>query len=202
VGRHKTQHAYQPQGIPARYNAQKDRPGRLLLDLSFAIREQPTAKHTRRRPNSEQIIQPSVNETMTKLCPQAPLTELGRVLPRLFDFMAQVPPEETINFSKIDLSDGFWRMVVTEADKWSPSWSARLPNTPRYPPCPPNGVDGEPRLLLCGDRDRPRHRSSPGRLQHPDTITPFGRLPKTSTPSSVTDVVSNRSMANVSSVCR
>ena len=110
---------------------QKDRRGRLLLDLSFAVREQPTAKHKRRRPNSEQIIQPSVNETTTKLSPQAPLTELGRVLPRLFDFMAQVPPEETINFSKIDLSDGFWRMVVTEADKWN--FAYVLPGPPGSP---------------------------------------------------------------------
>jgi hypothetical protein len=33
--------------------------------------------------------------------------------------MAVVPAEETINFAKIDLSDGFWRMLVTEADKWN-----------------------------------------------------------------------------------
>jgi hypothetical protein len=32
--------------------------------------------------------------------------------------MAAVPAEETIMFAKIDLSDGFWRMLGREADKW------------------------------------------------------------------------------------
>jgi hypothetical protein len=32
--------------------------------------------------------------------------------------MAAVPAKETIMFAKIDLSDGFWRMPVREADKW------------------------------------------------------------------------------------
>ena len=110
---------------------QKDRRGRLLLDLPFAVREQPRAKQKHRRLNSEQIVQPSINQTATKLSPQAPLTELGRVLPHLFDFMAQVPPGETINFSKIDLSDGFWRMVVAEADKWN--FAYVLPGPPGSP---------------------------------------------------------------------
>jgi hypothetical protein len=33
--------------------------------------------------------------------------------------MAEVPAEETIMFAKIDLSDGFWRMLVAETDKWN-----------------------------------------------------------------------------------
>ena len=32
--------------------------------------------------------------------------------------MAAVPAKETIMFAKIDLSDGFGRMLVREADKW------------------------------------------------------------------------------------
>jgi hypothetical protein len=32
--------------------------------------------------------------------------------------MAAVPAEEIIMFAKIDLSDGFWRMLVREVDKW------------------------------------------------------------------------------------
>ena len=41
--------------------------------------------------------------------------------------MAAVPGEETIMFAKIDLSDGFWRMLVAEEDKWSFAYA--LPGT-------------------------------------------------------------------------
>jgi hypothetical protein len=41
------------------------------------------------------------------------------VLPKLFQFMADTPADEVICFSKIDLSDGFWRMIVDEDQKWN-----------------------------------------------------------------------------------
>ena len=76
-------------------------------------------------------LAPSVNDTTTKLSPVYPVKELGRVLPRLLHFMASVPPEETIMFAKIDLSDGFWRMLVAEDDKWNFAYA--LPGTPDGP---------------------------------------------------------------------
>jgi hypothetical protein len=41
------------------------------------------------------------------------------VVLRLFDFMAAVPSDEIIMFSKIDLSDGFWRMIVQDRAEWN-----------------------------------------------------------------------------------
>jgi hypothetical protein len=53
------------------------------------------------------ILQASVNDTTVRLAPEEPVKELGKVLPRLLDFMATVPAEEHIHFSKMDLADGY-----------------------------------------------------------------------------------------------
>jgi hypothetical protein len=65
------------------------------------------------------ILQASVNDTTVKLAPEAPVKELGNVLPRMLDFMASVPIEEHIHFSKMDLADGYWRMVVEPEARWN-----------------------------------------------------------------------------------
>jgi hypothetical protein len=57
--------------------------------------------------------------------------ELGRVLLRLFDFLASVPPSEVIHLAKIDLSDGFWRMLVNKDNKWH--FAYVLPGAPKDP---------------------------------------------------------------------
>ena len=99
---------------------QVGRRGRLLLDLSFAVQKPHNpSKRARRAQISTAPLAPSVNETTTRQSPEYPVKELGRVLPRILRFMAEVPAEETIMFSKIDLSDGFWRMLVAEPDKWN-----------------------------------------------------------------------------------
>ena len=98
------------------------RRGRLLLDLSFAVSAPPGRMSKRGRHAASGPIPPlapSVNTTTLKQSPEYPVKELGRVLPRIFHFMDAVPAEETIMFAKIDLSDGFWRMLVAEADKWN-----------------------------------------------------------------------------------
>jgi hypothetical protein len=51
------------------------------------------------------------------MAPEAPIKELGNVLPRILDFMATVPSEEHIQFSKMDLANGYWRMVVDPASR-------------------------------------------------------------------------------------
>jgi hypothetical protein len=67
------------------------------------------------------------------------------------DAMALI--EEEIQYQ---IAAGFSEIVM-----WD---DIRLSNMPRHPPCPPNGVAGEPQLLLRGDGDWPRYPSSPSRL--------------------------------------
>jgi hypothetical protein len=86
---------------------QRNRRGRMILDLSFAVRRGRNRGRKRSREN-EEILQASVNDTTVRLAPEAPVKELGNVLPRLLDFMATVPAEEHIHFSKMDLADGYW----------------------------------------------------------------------------------------------
>ncbi len=105
---------------------QKDRWGRLILDLSFAVH----LPSTKRRRMGE-TIQKSVNDTTTQLAPQEPVREIGNVLKRMFDLMAEVPAEEDIMLSKIDLSDGFWRGRVTEENSWNVAYV--LPDVPGAP---------------------------------------------------------------------
>jgi hypothetical protein len=106
---------------------QTNRRGRLILDLSFAV-------HRAGKKGSRKLgdpVQASVNDTTVPLAPDGPVNELGKVLHRVFDFMREVPEEETINFSKIDLSDGFWRMIVPEEDCWH--FAYVLPDAPGEP---------------------------------------------------------------------
>ncbi|KAI2511269.1 adenylate kinase [Fragilaria crotonensis] len=115
--------ALQPEHLkvsPLAVIPQVGRRGRLLLDLSFAVQAATSGgKRARRARTVTDPLAPSVNDTTTKLSPAYPVKEVGRVLVRLLRFMAAVPAEETINFAKIDLSDGFWRMLVADDCKWN-----------------------------------------------------------------------------------
>jgi hypothetical protein len=95
---------------------QPNRRGRIILDLSFPVRRPPSHKKCWRM---GEIVQPSVNETTERLAPTEGVKAIGQVLPKLFQFMADSPADEVICFSKIDLSDGFWRMIVDEDQKWN-----------------------------------------------------------------------------------
>ena len=111
---------------------QVNRRGRLLLDLSFLVHWYPTDQPKKRiRQSDGRLLQTSVNSTTKSLSPQQPVKELGRVLLRIFDFLAAVPPHEVIHLSKIDLSDGFWRMLVAVEDKWH--FAYVLPGAPTDP---------------------------------------------------------------------
>jgi hypothetical protein len=100
---------------------QRNRRGRMILDLAFAVRRGRTSgrKRKRRSRNDDDILQASVNDTTVRLAPEAPVKELGNVLPRILDFMATVPAEEHIYFSKMDLADGYWRMIVDPDEVWN-----------------------------------------------------------------------------------
>eukprot|EP00978_Attheya_sp_CCMP212_P036106 scaffold161645_cov59-Attheya_sp.AAC.3 len=89
--------------------------GRLILDLSFPGHR---ASQKGRR-ELEEVVQATVNNNTTApLAPLWPVNELGKVLLRLLDFMRKVPEAEIINFAKMDLSYGLWRMIVPEVDCW------------------------------------------------------------------------------------
>ncbi len=99
---------------------QVGRRGRLLLDLSFPSQAaRPASKRGQRTWVVPPPLAPSVNSTTIQQLPDYPVKELGRVLPQLLTFMYCVPRKKTIMFAKIDLSDGFWRMLVRESDKWN-----------------------------------------------------------------------------------
>jgi hypothetical protein len=72
-----------------------------------------------KRKREDDILQASVNDTTVRLAPDAPVKELGNVLPRIVDFMSEVPAEEHIHFSKLDLADGYWRMIVELLARWN-----------------------------------------------------------------------------------
>ena len=58
---------------------------------------------------------PSVNESTVITAPQQSMTQLGKVLPRLIAAIAHAPVEDgNIVFSKLDIKDGYWRMIVKE----------------------------------------------------------------------------------------
>ena len=98
---------------------QRNRRGRMILDLSFAVRRQTPRGQRRKRNIDGDILQESVNDTTVKQAPDGPVKELGNVLPRVLDFMAAVPEEEHIYFSKLDLADGYWRMIVEREARYN-----------------------------------------------------------------------------------
>ena len=91
---------------------QKDRLGRIILDLSFPVYPVRTGAHTRSGP-----IQASVNDTTEQLTPDAPVKEIGNVFRRLLHFLDAVDPDEMVMLLIIDLLDSFWRMLVEEEAK-------------------------------------------------------------------------------------
>jgi hypothetical protein len=57
---------------------------------------------------------------MQAIGPTEPVHEIGKVvLPRPFHSMASTPKDQEIRLSKVDLSDGFWRLLVKLAQKWN-----------------------------------------------------------------------------------
>jgi hypothetical protein len=66
-------------------------------------------------------IHPSVNEaTNPKVAPTAAMAELGNNLPRLIYTVANADEAQgPILFSKSDIKDSYWRMVVPADDEWN-----------------------------------------------------------------------------------
>ena len=90
---------------------QTGRRGRIILDLSFPVYQEVDGVAT--------ATQASVNSTTVVTAPSTPVKEIGKVLPRMLQYMRDTPPGLHILFSKLDISDGFWRLIVQEADSYN-----------------------------------------------------------------------------------
>ena len=64
----------------------------------------------------------------SRMAPTEPVHEITKVLPRLITFMASTPEDQEIRLSKVDLSDGFWRLLVEPAKRWN--FSYVMPDPP------------------------------------------------------------------------
>ena len=85
--------------------------GRIILDLSFPVYQDLDGVVT--------ITQKRVIDTTVLHAPSAPVKEIGRVLPRLLQYMQDTPVGLHILFCKLDISDGVWRLIVRAEDSFN-----------------------------------------------------------------------------------
>ena len=102
---------------------QPGRRGRIILDLSFPVYQDVDGVFT--------VTQESVNSTTVLTAPSTPVKEIGKVLPRLLQYMHDTPHGIHIQFSKLDISDGFWRLVIRDEDSFN--FACVLPQPTREP---------------------------------------------------------------------
>ena len=88
---------------------QQNRRDRIILNLSAEVKFPATRRKKAR-------IHPSVNETTAPAADQRAVKRLGSALHAILRFAFEVDCTWEILWQKVDLSDGFWRMVV-EAGK-------------------------------------------------------------------------------------
>ena len=85
----------------------KSKKYRVILDLSFKLK-------------INNIEFPSVNETTIKKAPQESMVQLGQCVKRIIATMAEnYDKKRPFKFCKLDIKDGFWRMIVNEKDAWN-----------------------------------------------------------------------------------
>jgi hypothetical protein len=90
---------------------QVGRRGRIILDLLFPVYQELNGVVT--------ITQERVNDTTVLQAPLALVKEIGRVLPCLLHYMRDTPAGLHILFCKLDISNGFWRVIVREEDNFN-----------------------------------------------------------------------------------
>jgi hypothetical protein len=104
------------------------------------------------------------------LAPDGPVKEIGNVFRRVLCLLDDAEADEIVMLSKIDLSDGFWQMIVTADQVWNFCYVMPDPNC-----CPigtSNGLGTESWLLLCryGNRQRSYPRASGGQSRAPSPL--------------------------------
>ena len=66
------------------------------------------------------------------MAPAEAMDQIGTVLPRIIEALAAAPLEDgPIMFSKLDITDGFWRMTCAEGEEWN--FAYVLPSNPGEP---------------------------------------------------------------------
>ena len=98
---------------------QANRRGRLILNLSAEVDVPEPSKGRRRKRGRRGRKHPSVNKTTEPVEDQTGVEALGTAMHSIMQFMFDTDNEWEIDWQKIDLSDGFWRMVVKEGHEWN-----------------------------------------------------------------------------------
>jgi hypothetical protein len=96
---------------PVAVVSQVNRCGRIILDLSFPVYQEINGIIT--------VTQKSVNKSTVLQAPSQSVKEIGKVLPRLLQYMHDTPPGLHILFSKLDISNEFWCLIVHLADSFN-----------------------------------------------------------------------------------
>ena len=89
------------------------------MDLSFPVYRRAVRGRHRQ---IQKIKQEAVKKFLVGLVPEKVVKQLGKILPRLFEYLLEAPAATPVLFSKIDLSDEFLRMKVPEDHKWNFSY--------------------------------------------------------------------------------
>ncbi len=97
--------------LPVAVVPQTGRQGRIILDLSFPVYQEVDSVFT--------ATQESVNGTTGINSPSIPVKEIGKVFPCMLQYMRDTPVGLHILFSKLDISDGFWRLTVREHNSYN-----------------------------------------------------------------------------------
>jgi hypothetical protein len=97
----------------------KSRKYRAILDLSYQLLV-------------AGYLLPSVNEATKDCAPEEAIAQIGSVLPRIIEALARVDPSKgPVSLMKVDLTDGFWRVMAKEGEEWNVAYI--LPNHPGKP---------------------------------------------------------------------
>jgi hypothetical protein len=78
--------------------------GCIILDFSFPVYQELNGVVL--------ISQERVNDSTLLTAPSTLVKEIGKVLPRLLQYMRDTPAGLHILFCKLDISNGFWHLVV------------------------------------------------------------------------------------------
>ncbi len=94
--------------LPVAVVPQVGQQGWIILDLLLPVYQEVNGIVT--------AVQASIKDTTTLQAPLPPVKEIGKALPRLLHYMRDTPASLHIIFFKFNISDGFWRLIVQEAD--------------------------------------------------------------------------------------
>jgi hypothetical protein len=107
---------------------------------------------------------PSVNKaTDSTIATSSSTAELGNVLPWIIYATGTAPEAKgPIMFSKLDIKDGYWRMVMPEEEEWNftyilPKADPQGTNNAGNPIIITNGMDRQPSFLLWSIQNSPRY---------------------------------------------